>query len=85
MLEKITSGYKALTVFVVGFGGFLAATNGSPEFAAALPQGFAQWLTMIGVPAVLGAGAWLTRNQYTVEEADEFLRRARLRASEGKS
>lgn len=80
MLSKITSGYKALTVFVVGLGGFLAATNASPEFAAALPQGFAQWLTMIGVPAVLAAGAWLTKNQYTVEEAEKFLRDAQKRA-----
>lgn len=80
MLQKIQSSYKAVTVFVIGFGAFLAATNASPEFAAALPQGFAQWLTMVGVPAVLGAGAFLKRNQYTVDEAADILRRAQARA-----
>lgn len=81
MLQKIKSGYKALTVFVVGFGGFLAATNLDPAIAGVLPQGVAQWLTMIGIPAVLGAGAWLTRNQPTVDEAAEQYERAKARAT----
>ena len=80
----ISKYYKALAVFLTGFAGFLVATIASPEFAAALPQGFAQWLTMIGVPAVLAAVAWLKRNEHTVTEAEELVVRARERVAEGK-
>lgn len=80
----ISKYYKALVVFVTGFGGFLVATNADPAIAAALPQGFAQWLTMIGVPAVLAAGAWLTRNEHTVKEAEDLVDRAKGRVTEGK-
>jgi hypothetical protein len=81
MLQKIQSSYKALTVFLLGFASFLAATNADPAIAGALPQGFAQWLTMVGIPAVLGAATYLKRNEYTVDEAAELLRRAQARAA----
>lgn len=80
----ISKYYKAIAVFLTGFAGFLVATVADPTFAAALPQGFAQWLTMIGVPAVLAAVAFLKRNEHTVTEAEELVARARTRVAEGK-
>jgi hypothetical protein len=80
MVQKIVSGYKAVTAFVVSFGIFLTAVLADPQVAAALPSGVAGWLTVVGVPAVIGAGAWLKRNEPTVEEAEEALARARERA-----
>lgn len=85
MLEKITSSYKAVTVFVAAFAVILVPTLADPAFAAALPEGWLKWLTVVGVPAVLGAAAWLKRNQYTVEEAAELLKRAQDRAQTSKS
>jgi hypothetical protein len=80
----ISKYYKALVVFLTGFGGFLVATNADPTFAGALPQGFAQWVTMVGVPAVLAGVAWLKRNENTVDEAEALVTRARQRVAEGK-
>ena len=80
----ISKYYKAVLVFLTGLAGFLVATNADPTFAAALPQGFAQWLTMVGVPAVLGGVAWLKRNENTVEEAEALVERARQRVAQGK-
>lgn len=80
----ISKYYKAITVFLSGLAAFLVATNADPAIAAALPQGFAQWLTMVGVPAVLAAVAFLTRNEHTVTEAEDLVVRARQRVAEGK-
>lgn len=80
----ISKYYKSILVFLTGFAGFLVATNADPTFAAALPQGFAQWATMVGVPAVLGAVAWLKRNEHTVTEAEDLVARAQSRVAEGK-
>lgn len=81
MIQKVKSGYKALTVFVLGFGGFLTTALADKDVQAALPDGPEKWLLVIGVPAILAAGAWLTRNQPTVDEAAEILKRAQDRAS----
>lgn len=76
----LTKYAKSVTAFVVSFGAFLTADLANPEIAAALPDGVVKWLTLVGVPAVVGAGTWLVRNQPTVTEAEEALQRARARA-----
>lgn len=79
-MDKIKSSYKALTAFVISFGALLAADLADPDIAAALPQGAAKWLTLVGVPAVIYLGTWLKRNEPTIEEAENALARARARA-----
>jgi hypothetical protein len=71
--------YKAITAFVLSFASFLTADLANPEIAAALPDGVAKWLTLVGVPAVVSAGTWLVRNEPTVEEAEVAVARARTR------
>lgn len=80
----ISKYYKALTAFVVGFGVFLTAALGSPEVAAALPEGATKWLVVVAVPAVVALGAFLVRNENTVAEAEALVRRAQERVSAGK-
>lgn len=76
---NIKSMYKSVTAFVVSFGAFLTATLANPDISAALPEGAVKWLIVVGVPAVVGAGTWLVRNEPTVSEAEEILRRAQQR------
>lgn len=79
-MEKVKSTYKAVTAFVVSFGLFLTGVLADPAIAAALPEGVAKWLVVVGVPAVVSAGTWLVRNEPTVAEAQDALTRARDRA-----
>lgn len=76
----ISKYYKSVTAFVVSFGAFLTATLADPAISAALPEGAVKWFVVVGVPAVVGLGTWLVRNEPTVTEAEEILQRARERA-----
>jgi len=85
MIQKIKSGYKAVTVFVLGLGGFLTFALADHDVQAALPDGPEKWLVVVGIPAIIAAGGWLTRNQPTVDEAAEAYEKAKARALSGKS
>lgn len=80
IIEKVQKNYKAITAFVLTFAPFLTATLADPQIAAALPEGAGKWLTVVGVPALVAAGTWLKRNEPTLTEAEEILRRAQDRA-----
>lgn len=80
-MEKISSYYKAITAFVVSFGLFLTGTLADPDVANALPDGWLKWLTVVGLPAIIGFGTLLKRNEPSVEEAETILRRAVARAN----
>lgn len=79
MIQKVKSGYKAVTVFLVGFAGFLGTTLADQDVQAALPDGPEKWLIVVGVPGILAAAAWLKRNEPTIEEAQKALDRATAR------
>ena len=51
-MDKVRSSYKAVAAFVVSFGAFLTATVADPAVSAALPEGVAKWLVVVGVPAM---------------------------------
>lgn len=70
---------KAIVAFVLSFGAFLTATLANQDIANGLPDGWLKWLTVVGVPAVIGLGTWLTRNVPTVAEAEKLLADARAR------
>lgn len=80
MIQKIQSGYKSVTAFFVLFVPFVVGAIKDPDIAAALPEGWLKWLTVVAIPAGLAFTVWLKRNQYTVDEAAELLRRAQARA-----
>lgn len=80
IMDKVKSSYKAVTAFVISLGAFLTTVLANPEISAALPEGVGKWLVVVGVPAVVGAGTWLKRNEPTLAEAEEALARARERA-----
>lgn len=66
---------KAVTAFVLSFGAFLTADLSNPEIAAALPDGATKWLVGVAVPAVVGFGAYLARNQQTVDTVDTAIQK----------
>lgn len=80
MAEKVRSGYKAITAFVATLAGFLTLIVSDEQIRNALPENATAWLIVVGIPAVVGLGTWLKRNEYTVDEAIKILNRAQERA-----
>lgn len=80
IVQQLQSGWKAITSFVVALAGFLTLIVSDPQIREALPEGILSWLIVVGIPFLVGAGTWLKRNEYTVDEAVEILNRAQKRA-----
>jgi hypothetical protein len=80
MLDRITSAWKAIVAFLVPEIALVITALNSPEVQAALPADWSKWIVVSAIPVLTSVGAWIVRNQYTVEEAAELLRRAQARA-----
>lgn len=72
--------YKAVIAFVAIAGTTLGSVAADPDIVGALPTG---WGAVIaGAGTVVGTWlVWLKRNEPTVSEAEEILRKARERAA----
>ena len=79
--EKIQKNYKALIAFLTPFILLLGVVSTNDAIASTFPDQ-AQWLIVVGIPAVTALLTWLKRNEPTINEAIEIFDRAQTRAGQ---